>query len=456
MDRPTTDQSSTDYLGLDEHTLLELEIFESKDGASLFQYCNLTRTKGGESALRRRMRSPWASADRIRATQSSITYIIENRDVFKKFETGNLGFVAGSIDTYLHAALPIVVHDKFIDFTYEAIWLYASDPYHVSVIARGVLLTLRLVESLRDFLEQPGLAAPKGELAPLIEEAKTLLLNGPLSEVCQAKPGIGLLKVLRTLRQDQLFRVHEVDKISRLLTLIYEIDALIAMADCTKKHNLIMPSVGEGAMHIEVEGLVHPYVRNAVANSVELDQQRRGLFLTGPNMAGKTTYLRAFAIGLYLAHLGMGVPATRYRFVPVEQLISSISISDSLHSGVSYFRAEAIRVRQVADAIMAGYRVVAIMDEPFKGTNVKDTLEASLEILTRFSSMNNLLFMFSSHQIELAEQLQGPIDFRYFAAIETGERLSFDYRLRSGVATQRIGMRVLREEGVFKLLDNIT
>jgi len=105
---------------------------------------------------------------------------------------------------------------------------------------------------------------------------------------------------------------------------------------------------------------------------------------------------------------------------------------------------------------MDGYRVVAIMDEPFKGTNVKDTFEASLAILERFSSKANFLFMFSSHQVELGEKLSdtaSPVDCRYFAAIEAEDRLRFDYQLRLGVSTQRIGMRVLREEGVFEILD---
>ena len=453
MDMPKDRPMDDDYLGLDDHTISELEIFESKDGASLFQFCNLTRTKGGESVLMQRMRRPWADADRIRETQRSIAFIMENRQSFEQFDGGNLGFVTGNIEAYRHAALPVIVQNNFVEFTYGVMWLYASDAYHVSKISRGVVLMRKLLQTLRNFLAQPELASVAGELAPLLKKTRALLDSGPLSAVSDEKPGMGLKKLWLLLRHDQLFRVLEADMISRLLSLVYEIDALVAMADCTRRHKFILPAVEEGPLSIYAEGLVHPYVRNAVANPVELDQQHRGLFLTGPNMAGKTTYLRAFATGLYLAHLGMGVPASLFRFVPIQQLISSISISDNLHSGVSYFRAEALRVKDVADAIMAGDRVVAIMDEPFKGTNVKDTLEASLEILIRFSAMSNLLFMFSSHQIELAEQLQGPIAFRYFSAVESGEKLSFDYRLRAGVATQRIGMRVLREEGVFHVLD---
>lgn len=452
MDLPTTSHTGSEFLGLDDHTLLELEVFESSEGASLFQLCNMTNSKGGERALERRMRQPWADPCRIRDTQRTIAYIIDNRALFDAFHAGNLRYVTGSIETYMHAALPSVIADNLVEFTVSAISLYSNQANHYFSIARGVHLVRKLIATLRCFLGQPGLAAPAGELRPLLSEAKALL-EGPLADVETEKSDMEPGKFWRVLRLDQLIRIREAESAYRLLSLVYEIDALLALADCTDKHKFVLPAVVEGAMQIHAEGLVHPYVHNPVANPVELDQERRGLFLTGPNMAGKTTYLRAFATALYLAHLGIGVPASSYRFVPVERLISSISLSDNLHTGVSYFRAEALRVKDIADAITAGYRVVAIMDEPFKGTNVKDTLEASLAVLRRFSARSNFLFMFSSHQVELAEQLQGPINFRYFSAIECEERLRFDYRIRSGVSTLCIGLRVLREEGVFHVLD---
>jgi DNA mismatch repair ATPase MutS len=151
----------------------------------------------------------------------------------------------------------------------------------------------------------------------------------------------------------------------------------------------------------------------------------------------------------------MGVPARSFSFVPVQRLLSSISLHDDLHSGVSYFRAEALRVKAIAQAIMEGYRVVALLDEPFKGTNVKDAIDASQAILERFARSEGCLFMFSSHLIELSQKLRidGRIDYRYFEADEGEGRLRFDYLLHSGVSSQRLGMRVLREEGIFELLD---
>ena len=114
-------------------------------------------------------------------------------------------------------------------------------------------------------------------------------------------------------------------------------------------------------------------------------------------------------------------------------------------------------MKAVAQAVADGCRVVAIMDEPFKGTNIKDAFDASLAILRRFAVIEDCLFMVSSHLVELGEQLSAaaPVDYRYFEAEEHEERLRFNYVLHRGVSAQRPGMRVLREEGVFDLLDEI-
>jgi DNA mismatch repair ATPase MutS len=95
------------------------------------------------------------------------------------------------------------------------------------------------------------------------------------------------------------------------------------------------------------------------------------------------------------------------------------------------------------------------MDEPFKGTNVKDALDASRTILESFANKAGNLFMFSSHLIELCDQMEAinKIDCRHFEAGEYDGRLRFDFVLRPGVSSQRLGMRVLKEEGIFELLD---
>jgi len=442
--------AQSDFLGLDQHTLKDLEIFETDSGhTSLYEFCNYTKTSGGANVLKRRMAQPWSKPERILATQQALRFIRDHRHAFNGLPTA---FATGRVDHYSHEILPMITADNLFEFAMGVLSLSSNDDPHYQSIVRGVLVSCTLIQVLRQMIAQIELSEPAGELASLLDEMRALLVRPRLAQIpAQEVGGWGW----RILRLDQVFRLHEKVAVARLLQIIYEIDALVAMADATDKHGFTLPQLEQGALRVYAEGLVHPFVDNAVANPVSLDQQRRVLFITGPNMAGKTTYMRAFATALYLAQLGMGVPASTFRFVPAQKMFSSISLSDDLRNGVSYFKAEALRVKAIASAIADGSRVVALMDEPFKGTNVKDALDASQAILQRFSVREQCLFMFSSHLIELGEQLHvnDPIDCCYFEADEGGERLHFNYTLQQGVSSQRLGMRVLMEEGVFALLD---
>jgi hypothetical protein len=349
--------------------------------------------------------------------------------------------------------MPVITDRNLIEFGFSAFSLRANHDRYYYKIVTGVQITNGLIRKAKAFVSQPALTSAAGEVAPYINEMREILDRPSLKKLVDDDVGGWFWKILRL---DQTFRLDEKVSITRILKLVFEIDALIAMADVTSQNGFVLPDLQEGPLAVHAEGLTHPFVPSPVPNPVALDQNQRVLFLTGPNMAGKTTYLRAIATALYFAHLGMGVPATRFRFTPAQHLFSSISLSDDLHNGMSYFRAEALRAKAVAQAIADGNRVIALLDEPFKGTNVKDALDASRAILERFSTKQDCLFMFSSHLIELSDEitLTQQIDCRYFEADESEGKLRFDYLLRSGVSSQRLGMRVLREEGVFDLLDD--
>ena len=439
-------------LAMDNQTFKDLEIFQAEqEGASLFDLCNATRTEGGAKALRARMRKPFADPAKIRAVQQSLTSILDHRDVFDRLPSD---VITGTAEKYLNGALPMVMGENRFEFWIGALEIRLGDFRPFTRIVRGVQAMstlLRMLWHLAHSLE-PGEVG--GELGRLLAEMRALLERPALKraadqEMWGAKPW-------QILRADQSFRMKEKENLNRLLHLTFEIDALVSMADATDRNGFVMPEIAEGALGLEGEEITHPFIDQAVANPIGLHQQQRMLFLTGPNMAGKTTYLRSCGIALYLAHLGMGVPARSFRFSPCQRLFSSIAVTDNVRAGVSYFRAEALRVKAIAQAVTDGYRVVALMDEPFKGTNVKDALDASRAILERFAEKEDCLFLVSSHLIELGEQMTatGQVDCRHFEANEHEGRLRFDYVLRPGVSTQRLGMRVLREEGIFELLDS--
>lgn len=446
-----------DILQLDPATKEDLMLYavdtEATDETNnLFSFCNHCRTEGGEAVLRRRMDHPSSNAQSIRQTQIALQYISANPEHFDNLPSA---YLAGNTDRYLQENLPVVHQNSWIEFAPEAFSLWKGDDRFSIKIARGVELAARLLQALELFCAQFEPSQPTGELAELFDEMQQLLQRKDLVERPVVKSGQNFLKKMRA---DQCFRLHEKPAINRLLQLVFEIDALVSLAHVTRSHGFAWPEVTEPPVSLYAEGLYHPFVTNAVANPASADQSQRVIFLTGPNMAGKTTYLRAAATALYFAHLGMGVPAAQFRFTPVHRLLTAISLSDDLNDGISYFRAEALRVKAVAQAVADGYRVVAIMDEPFKGTNVKDAFDASLAVLTRFAQKSDCLFLVSSHLIELSEHLESElaIAYYYFEAQEQAKRLHFDYLIKPGVSSQRLGMRVLQEEGIFSLLDDST
>lgn len=437
-------------LNLDAHTLKDLEIFEAEgSGSSLFDLFNSTKTQGGAQVLRHRMENPLAEFNRILEVQQSISYIIKRREIFRSIAF----WATGRVERYQRDPLMFVLQKNRVSFTIGATILKLFDGHHYFRIFRGAQFTCLLINSLRKYLVEVEADDPKGELGVLTESIRQILLRPKFLEV----PTVELQgrKFLKVLRLDQSFRVYEREQVQELMQLSYEIDALVSMADATSKYDYVMPKILDGPTRLTGTGLVHPQVENAIANEVGLDQEGRLLFLTGPNMAGKTTYLRAISTALYMGHLGMGVPAANFAFTPIERLFSSISISDNVHTGTSYFLAEVLRMKSIAQAVSEGLQVIAIMDEPFKGTNVKDALEASLAIIERLESKNDCLFLFSSHLIELDEEFSSSMGIVkcHFEARENAGELEFDYRLRSGVSHQRLGMRVLSEQGVFDLLD---
>jgi len=447
--RPVADP---DEMVMDPQTYRDLEIFECASAASLFDLCNTTRTVGGAKALTARMKKPWNRADRIRAVQESLAFIREHRSPFDRLPAA---LVAHETEEYLAGGLPIANSEKPVEFFIEALGIRFGDYRYHARIVRGVQLTSKLVRSLRALVRTPEfpITQGRGDVGPLLSELVNLIERPAFKIVPEAENwSLGTIKLLRT---DRVFRLKERPAVERLLELAYEIDALVAMSDATAQRGWVIPEVTTGSARMEGDGLYHPFVGTPVANDVRLGEGRHVLFLTGPNMAGKTTYLRACGIATYLAHLGMGVPARAFRFSPCERLFSSITITDDVRGGVSYFRAEALRVKAIAQAVTDGLRVIALMDEPFKGTNVKDAVDASRAVLRGLIGRPGNLFMVSSHLIELGEEMLASerVDCRRFEADEHEGHLRFDYVLRPGVSSQRLGMRVLLEEGIFSLLE---
>ncbi len=228
---------------------------------------------------------------------------------------------------------------------------------------------------------------------------------------------------------------------------------MLSLAVATAEHGWVYPRPGPS---LRIAGLVHPFLGpDSVANDLNLSDNVRVVFLTGPNMAGKSTFLKAVLVAMILAHAGAGVPARSMEFPVVEVMFSSVKVEDSLSAGESFYLAEVRRIRALAQALRTHSSAIAIIDEPFRGTNAHDAAEATLAVITRVAEHPRALVFVASHIAKVVPAIVDNPRMRllHFAADMTAEQPRFDYRIRDGVSTQRLGMTLLKQEGVLELLD---
>jgi DNA mismatch repair ATPase MutS len=179
----------------------------------------------------------------------------------------------------------------------------------------------------------------------------------------------------------------------------------------------------------------HPFVPHSkqVRNDVILSGNEHFLIITGPNMAGKSTYLRSLGLTFILANAGFPVIAESCS-IPKFKLYSSMRTSDDLTVESSYFHAELTRLRFIMDAIERGEQVFIILDEILKGTNSKDKEIGSAKFLEKLVKMN-AKGVIATHDLSLCELASNSSSFRnmYFDSTIEGDELSFDYQIREGI-----------------------
>ena len=429
---------------IDSTTLSDLEVFGAADGSGgLFQLVDRTATSRGRAALRRRFESPPSDLDTIRRTQEAVRFLQLYPDV--------LGFDEPSlqaVEWYFRSNIAVSAASP-LGVPAEHAWM--------SLRYRDLLIELRVGvrATVALFTKVSQVCASLGELdAPPIIAEPVGRLMAAADMVRMARSEAGSL-----LRLDRTLRTECKDGIEHALDLLAELDALNAMAVATSSFDWVMPDlVDSDTFSLDAEGVFHPFLERAVANPARLSGAEPMVFLTGPNMAGKTTYLRSVALIVLLGQIGMGVPASRVRFTPVEALFTSLNPTDNLRAGLSYFLAEVMRVKQAASMLADGRRALVVFDEVFKGTNVRDALDASAEVILGFARARGSGFIVSSHLADLVEVLESSpaIRFCYFDGDIVHNAPRYTYQLREGVSDKRLGLALLRQAGIPELLARIS
>lgn len=228
-------------------------------------------------------------------------------------------------------------------------------------------------------------------------------------------------------------------------------DALVSMANYRFSHpGFCVPEIG-GEGIFGATNLAHPLLRgeNVVANDFEVEKLHRLFIITGANMAGKSTFLRAVGVNLVLALSGNVVCAGTFVFRPV-RLFTSMRTTDNLAEGTSYFHAELLRLKELIGYASEGGPLFIILDEMLKGTNSKDKLNGSLRFLERLIGYP-VSGLVATHDLALGELAEeDPEHFRNvcFEIEHEGDEITYDYKLREGVSRNMNASLLLEQMGL--------
>jgi DNA mismatch repair protein MutS len=235
-----------------------------------------------------------------------------------------------------------------------------------------------------------------------------------------------------------------------------ELDVLACFAERARTLNLCRPQL-LATPCLDIRGGRHPVVEQTLAgrfvpNDLQLDDQRRLLVITGPNMGGKSTYMRQTALIVLLAHAGSYVPAESARLGPIDRIFTRIGAADDLASGQSTFMVEMSETANILHHASA--QSLVLMDEIGRGTSTYDGLSLARAVAEHLAMEVRAFTLFATHYFELtalAERLPGVANAHLDAAeysSESGERLVFLHQVKGGPANRSFGLQVAQLAGV--------
>ncbi len=435
----------------DKTTLNDLAIFNAEEDFSVFSYLDCTHTSNGREQLRKNLASPLHGIDAIVNIQNTIRLIDKKLAQWpKQISNGTIMVIERFYSTSIDS-LPKAV-SAMDAFTYKV--FHNPDYSLVKYSGTHCFDFIKGMKIMLDIFKDEQCPPP---LEKLLLQTKKLLGNENFSIVDKHAKAADL-PVARQLQLAQFIRFQYKNQVLELLGIYSQLDAWWGMAIAMKKYNLVFPEFVESKEpFIEVKGLYHLLLFSPIPYDISLNRKGNFLFLTGANMAGKSTFIKSVGTAVFLAHTGMGVPAKEMQLSVFDGLLSNINVMDNIAKGESYFFNEVQRIKATINKVNDGRKWLILIDELFKGTNVQDAMKCSLAVIEGLLKIKNSLFILSTHLYEIGDELKDHpnIHFNYFETTVEDGQLSFSYQLKDGISNDRLGYLILKREGVVKMLEDL-
>jgi DNA mismatch repair ATPase MutS len=472
----------------------DLDVFGE---GSLFHLLNRTTTAHGNASLASLLNKPQTNVQKIRyqqravkvmAAQAAQRQIITAHGLLRDESEGNIEDVASWLGhknritgkiwlRWVRFILPVVSVGGLI---------YYLDTNNPIPVAIGVILSWIVIGSHSKYIHvQHELTAKK---QAILDQYAFILKH-----FYQLQPeDSALLKELQGTAREAHHEIFRLSRLSALLDqrlnllvnfflngfLMYDIHCMIALEKWKEKNrshfnkwiqavgeieslnslatfafnnpSYSYPDITEGQLYVNAVQLSHPLIpqHEQVANDIVAGKNVKLLLVTGSNMSGKSTFLRTLGVNVLLAQCGAPVCAEHFECTPMK-ILSSIRINDSLHENTSYFMAELKRLKRVITELETGAPALVLIDEVLRGTNSDDKTHGSEALIIRLLKYN-CLALFATHDLSLSaleERYEGVSNYCFESTITDGE-LSFDYKLRRGIATNKNASFLMQKMGI--------
>lgn len=434
----------------DKTTLKDLSVFSADNSGSIFGLIDRTTTQAGKEVLRKHILAPPANIEALKKVQDVVKFWTRHsKDWPSVISNGTLVMLEKFFESADTITSPPTGLTKLLNAYFQKL-LHRND-YSTAQFSLSHLADLfkgcRELTQLLDEKDLPELL--RNELENIAKELQHRLVD----DIIQLDK-TSTYAELSTLN----FRARREMKnvVTRLMHYYARLDAWHAMGNATMEHQWSFPELLPAKpICFDATAIYHPLLDHPVSYDIQFNASRNFLLLTGANMSGKTTFMRALGVSTLLAHLGMGVPAKSLRISFIGGIITSMQVEDDLLKGESYFFAEVQRMKLTAQKLLQSQPHLVLMDELFKGTNVHDAYECTRAVVDGLLHHPDHLMILSTHLYEVAEHFKNRTDisFAYFVTnMGPDSSYHFTYQLREGISNDRIGYRILEKEGILDLL----
>ena len=435
---------------IDKQTIKDLQLFpEKRNDKSILSIYSKTATIGGRDSLYQVFSNPSSNLEYLQNRKIEIHFFVTN-DCFIKFNSDQLDY----IEWYLRNRR-VPLKDNVIDAAYDSVKNKLKPDTDYNTISEGILHIIRLLVKLGEFVQEAKSFVIPTTLENDLDKIKSFIESKSLKKVLRQSEDLSFTQINKL---DYFFRVSNKNVFRGVLDTVYKIDILQTLSHLVRNEGFTLPEYSSGPRPLfEVIDAVHPLLQSPVANSFTFINDSNLCFITGPNMSGKSTFLKTMGVMIYLAHLGFPVPAKKLLTSIFNGLFTTINLTDNLNLGYSHFYSEVKRVKDLVIKMNSERNLFFIFDELFRGTNVKDAYDASLTIISSLAKIRVNFFFISTHILEVAENLadNGSILFRCFESDLIDQQPVYDFKLKEGVSKERIGLLIIKNVKIIEMLDEI-